>query len=246
MSLCLHVGAEPTTMEYLRTIPTPPRTSTWCPLGHADVVDMVLARFIAAGYQHLSTELGVNVTSRGQRAGDRMFGLMRFKLANDFALAVGIRNTHDKEFALGITIGTMVFVCDNMAFSGDYLAVDRKRVPGIADELPAMLDHAIQVAAPVAKADVKRFDLYKGLAMGDMDLHHLAVEAARQDIIAPNKVLAVANTWAEPPHKAFRSRTMWSGFNAFTEVMKGTNVFNLPAKTHRLTNLFDEYATSLN
>ena len=34
--------------------------------------------------------------------------------------SIGIRNSHDKSMRLGLTVGYRLFVCENMAFSGDF------------------------------------------------------------------------------------------------------------------------------
>ncbi|MBZ5492139.1 MAG: hypothetical protein LAO76_14505 [Acidobacteriia bacterium] len=37
--------------------------------------------------------------------------------------SIGIRDSHDKSIRLGLTAGLRVFVCSNMAFSGDFTPV---------------------------------------------------------------------------------------------------------------------------
>ena len=37
--------------------------------------------------------------------------------------SIGIRNAHDKSMRLAMTVGYRVFVCENMAFSGDFQPV---------------------------------------------------------------------------------------------------------------------------
>ncbi len=37
--------------------------------------------------------------------------------------SIGIRNSHDKSLRLGLTAGLRVFVCSNMAFSGEFTPV---------------------------------------------------------------------------------------------------------------------------
>jgi len=37
--------------------------------------------------------------------------------------SIGIRNSNDKSIRLGLTAGLRVFVCSNMAFSGDFTPV---------------------------------------------------------------------------------------------------------------------------
>ena len=39
-------------------------------------------------------------------------------LSRDFS--IGIRNANDKSMRLALTVGYRVFVCDNMAFNGDF------------------------------------------------------------------------------------------------------------------------------
>jgi hypothetical protein len=54
----------------------------------------------------------------------RMFGVM--DLATGFEgcrFALGLRNSHDKTFRLSICCGVRVFVCENLAFHGDYTPV---------------------------------------------------------------------------------------------------------------------------
>jgi hypothetical protein len=50
-----------------------------------------------------------------------MFGVM--DLSSGFEgcrFAIGLRNSHDKSFRLSCTVGLRVFVCENLAFHGEY------------------------------------------------------------------------------------------------------------------------------
>jgi hypothetical protein len=47
---------------------------------------------------------------------------MRVKSKSD-RLSIGLRNSHDKSMRLALTCGYRVFVCSNMAFSGDFTPV---------------------------------------------------------------------------------------------------------------------------
>ena len=50
-----------------------------------------------------------------------MFGLLEAN--HDFdgiRFAIGLRNANDKSMRLGMVAGYRVFVCDNMAFAGDF------------------------------------------------------------------------------------------------------------------------------
>src|SRR6516165_10913212 len=53
--------------------------------------------------------------------GMKMFGVM--DLSSGFEgcrFAIGLRNSHDKSFRLSCTVGLRIFVCENLAFHGEY------------------------------------------------------------------------------------------------------------------------------
>ena len=50
----------------------------------------------------------------------------------------------------------------------------------------------------------------------------------------------VLQEWRHPRHDAFRERTVWSLFNAFTETLKG-NLTELPKRTEALHGLLDHH-----
>ena len=51
----------------------------------------------------------------------KMFGVLDLETQMDGCrFAIGLRNSHDKNFRLSLTVGVRVFVCSNMAFSGDF------------------------------------------------------------------------------------------------------------------------------
>jgi hypothetical protein len=53
-----------------------------------------------------------------------MFGVLDLEAGFEGCrFAIGLRNSHDKSFRLSCTVGVRVFVCENLAFSGDYTAV---------------------------------------------------------------------------------------------------------------------------
>jgi hypothetical protein len=54
--------------------------------------------------------------------------------------------------------------------------------------------------------------------------------------------MQVVEQWRKPKHEEFRERTVWSAFNAFTEVAKIAPVLELPRRTMRLQGLTDQLA----
>ena len=56
--------------------------------------------------------------------GMRMFGVMDLTTGFEGCrFALGLRNSHDKSFRLSCTAGVRVFVCQNLAFHGEFTPV---------------------------------------------------------------------------------------------------------------------------
>lgn len=103
LKLCLHTGGSEVNMDSVRAIVTPPATETHFPLPHGEFVDSVRTGLAAA---HLEI---VAETHALAHAGNRYFGMLQVKKADmeiaDYSLVVGIRNSHDKKFPVGIVAG---------------------------------------------------------------------------------------------------------------------------------------------
>src|SRR3954453_3957388 len=112
--LMLHRGARPATRDEVAHVVTPDRTKTWVPIPHATLLDGVQAALERAGLTATSESHGLG------HDGDRLFSLLRLadgSAPGDFALTVGVRNSHDQRFPAGLVIGATVMVCDNLSFS---------------------------------------------------------------------------------------------------------------------------------
>ncbi len=73
--------------------------------------------------------------------GMKMFGIM--ELNAEFSgcrFSIGLRNSNDKSMRLALTVGYRVFVCDNMAFSGDFIPLSQRHNNNL------LLQDAISVA----------------------------------------------------------------------------------------------------
>ena len=81
-----------------------------------------------------------------------MFGVLALDIEeNGVRVSIGLRNSHDKSVALGITIGYCVFVCDNLAFHGDFQTVTRKHSKNLvlADVLAVAIERMQRNFAPM-------------------------------------------------------------------------------------------------
>lgn len=66
----------------------------------------------------------------------------------------------------------------------------------------------------------RRIDAYRDCPVPDWTPHDLVIRAMDFRAITPKQVPNVIGEWRSPSHEAFRPQTLWSLFNAFTEVYK--------------------------
>lgn len=239
LKLCLHTGGEEVQLAALSRVRTPAATETWTPVPHDAFVEQVRK---GLGNANLDIVTESHALAKG---GDRYFGLMqiakRGMTAKDHSLVLGLRNTHDKRFPAGLCAGSGVFVCDNLAFSGE-VEEFRKHTVNIFRDLPAKITAAIAGLNAKWQNQEKRFDTYKETGIDKpAHVHDLLVRAFKGGAMPATYLPHVLNEWENPQHDAFKPRNAWSLFNAFTEVYKRTNVAELPARSEKLHLLLDEH-----
>src|SRR6266849_5179295 len=119
--LVLHAGATSIGRQDLLALPTPEATATHKPIPHHRLVEAMVESLAYRRLEVVKDEYAVSSD------GMRLFGFLALNLEHGgIRLALGIRNSHDKSFSLGITVGYRVFVCDNLAFHGDFMPVTKK------------------------------------------------------------------------------------------------------------------------
>jgi hypothetical protein len=104
--------------EELALVPTPLGTDTHRPVPHHEVVNALIETL---GFRHIAVHRSEFAVSDD---GNKMFGLLELEEGfQGCRFALGLRNSHDKSMRLAMTVGYRVFVCDNMAFHGDFTPV---------------------------------------------------------------------------------------------------------------------------
>jgi hypothetical protein len=101
--------------QELAQIPVPEATSTHKPIPHHVIVEGLVETL---SFRHIGV---VNEEFAVSFDGMKMFGVLDLETQMEGCrFSIGIRNSHDKSIRLGLTAGLRVFVCSNMAFSGDF------------------------------------------------------------------------------------------------------------------------------
>lgn len=238
--LVLHCGAETVEREVVDAIATPAPVASqtgrlYVPVPHGLVIDSVKQAVCSTGLAIADEHYALS------RGGSRVFGLLTLAepdaRGDDYALTVGLRNSHDKSFPVGLCLGSRVFVCDNLSFSGE-VDVKRKHTRYIREALPGLINQCVAKLVSHRGQIDQRIEAYKDTAVENpRHLHDLVLRAFKARAIPAKAIPAVVKEFEEPRHPEFRDWSLWSCFNAFTEVLKSHG--DLVARTERLHGVFD-------
>lgn len=202
--------------QELAALHTPPGTLTHRPIPHAEIVQALVETL---GFRRMRV---VHDGCAVSKDGNRMFGVLGIDLEESgVRFAIGIRNSHDKSFALALTVGYSVLVCDNLAFHGDFSPVMRRHTRNVlVQDVVALGIERCQRAFPGMKREI---EAWQGHELSD-DTARLVIYGAfieRSGIALPRHLAPqVHDSYFNPRHEEFRPRTLWSLSNAFTEAFK--------------------------
>jgi len=199
----------------LAQIPVPEATSTHKPVPHHTIVEALVETL---SFRHIGV---VNEEYAVSFDGMKMFGVLDLETQMEGCrFSIGIRNSHDKSLRLGLTVGTRVFVCSNMAFSGDFTPVLAKHTKSfnLVDTLSVGVD-LIQRNFDPMQRQVERWRQAQITDERAKLIFYSAFVDGKLD--APKSLLPeVHRLYFEPQYEEFSPRTIWSLSNAFTSAFK--------------------------
>ena len=232
-TLVLHRGGWEATKADLAAVPVPEPTESYHPVPYGRFVEEIELHIPRFGLTVQSSAFAL------AREGSQMFGVLTCvngKPAADYALALGVRNSYDRSLSVGLTLGSRVFCCDNLAFSGE-VTMHRKHTVNVFRDLPALIYKMLAQVSSMRERTDREIGQMKAFAVEDRLAHHLMVAATRVSILPASRIPLVLEQWLWPKHEEFKPRTAWSLFNAFTEVQKSSSPRAQMEGSLRLTSL---------
>lgn len=231
MTLMLHSGANPVSYDELRAVPAPAGTDTHVPVPHHEIVELL--RYTLGFYGHEIVEEQHAIMPDGSR----YFGLMTLRSSyGNYGDVVGLRNSHDKRFPIGIALGSRVFVCDNLALVGEHI-IKRKHTIKAKRELPGLVTEIVAPLQAQRVAQNQKLLAYQTSPLTDEAADHAILSMYRQDIIGVQAIGRVLKAYDDPPHD-WGKRTAWRLFNAATFALAG-KVAERPELTKSLHEVID-------
>jgi hypothetical protein len=232
--LLLHRGSWEATKADLAAVAVPEETDSYVPVPYSRFVEEVEIHAPRLG---LVIESSAFALARG---GQQMFGVLNLQAPGsegDYTLALGLRNSYDHSFSLGLVAGVRVFICDNLAFSGEFV-LNRKHTANVFRDLPDLVYRLLAQVGPFRERQDREIALWKRHDLLPWMAHHLMIEAVQADAIPVSRLPHVIEAWEKPKHEAFEARNAWSLYNAFTEVQKSRSPRAQIEGNLRLTEVF--------
>ena len=232
--LTLHCGGEVATYDQIGAVPLPEATDTYAPVSHKDLVDKVVE--ITQDILHIKLDkAGYGLGSDG----DHFFGHLRFKnpKANkEMGLCVGVVNSYDKRLKVRIAAGANVFVCDNLAITGD-ITYARKHTTGVWPDIEDAITQNIGGADAAFEQIIEDAERMKMTEITD-DVAYQVMGLLYGRGILQNQMMTIARKqWINPEHKQFVPRTQWSLYNAINSALKKARPGDIMEKHRALHRL---------
>ena len=193
---------------------TPSSTTTWRPVPHIDVIEAVTEVIRAHNWNIEGEKFGLASDGR------KMFGVMELSSSSspEWHRCIGVRNSHDKSFAVGLSAGIVVCVCTNLAFGGTTV-VKRRHTSGIV--LAELIDRAVaSLEDDFLTTESVCEDLKDVYLRDDDEARSCIVRAAELGVINSCDILPVYREFKSPSHEEFAEPTRWSLMNALSEIVK--------------------------
>jgi hypothetical protein len=230
MTMILHRGAVQVSRDTLLRVTPPERQGIYVPMPHHELADAV-QQYLAEGNFEVTGEK--HALSKN---GKKYFGYFELSDQGGYSAVVGFRNSHDQSIAVSAALGSRVFICDNLALSGD-IALFRKHTTNLYAELADKMRAAIAMLPAAIAAQNKDFNTWKerGISLAQTD--YSIGQLYRNGVLNRSQL---GDVFDEFRHQSedHGPRTLWRLFNAVTHVMKSDTetgqIVTLPNRTKKL------------
>jgi|CXWL01.1.fsa_nt_gi hypothetical protein len=233
--LFVHCGAREVSRQELTGIPTPKPSGRWHkPVPHIELVQAIEAALreqqLDIVEEHLAVQ-GQARTSAGKSFdGAAMFGTWLLRARGDLAgfmragqsFALGARSANNNASKVQTVAGLKVFVCDNLAFNGDLITMQKKHT------LNLRLEHEVKQGVLRYCEHMAKFvtetDKAREVELTDVRAKELLYDVFAQGVLPSRFIGEVHGNYFAPQPEwtdvTQHPRTLWALHNSLTRVMR--------------------------
>ena len=222
--LILHCGAQAATRSEINAMPSPvPQGPRHNPVHHGEFLERVEQTLDRYGFERGEAAYGLN------HEGAQLFGVMevvppRIPAMEGASFTLGFRASHNQTLPAALASGSRVFVCDNLAFSGEQV-LRTKQTTFFPQRLPHLLEQMVGELRISYSRQVVQLDSYRQTRINRMQADSAIVSLGRLNVVNWSELGKVVAEYERPSHEehAEGGQTVWRLFNAVTETMKLRN-----------------------
>ena len=211
-------GSRYATLAELQLLDEPPALGTrHRPIPHAQLISTLHVEFDRRGCTIQRERFAID------RFGDKLFGVFNLTVPQritgpDRELSLGIRNSTNETLSIQAVAGTHIFVCDNLAFSGDTFAIRRKNTTGLEldSAITSGFDRFLQQASTL-DAHITRL---QETPLEDTTAKQLIYDAFASKIVPVKLFDDIDELYFRQETPDVAPRTLWGLHNAFTRAFK--------------------------
>ncbi|QTA83848.1 Uncharacterized protein dnl_62680 [Desulfonema limicola] len=238
MTLLAHCDTKRVEESVVLNAPVIDGTNTWNPVHHSELIIALEKSIHNAGMTISKRDYSLSANSM------RMFGLWTLdKADSSMAYSIGIRNSMDKSMAIGITAGTRVFVCDNLAFSGDFIQF-RRHTKNVLEELDMLCTNAVHQMTHNLKefADWHR-KLRTYLVIRER-AELLTFQAMNMGVINPSQFRKFYSLYFDENSPYGDRKDLYGWHEAVTHLLREKNLFSNHSRNRGLNRICNSYMLS--
>jgi hypothetical protein len=227
-TLITHCGGKKVTYQDVWAVQTPQPEGRYHPVDYGELLQMVEDMADATlGLSVKSVELGL------AREGKQMFAAYTFESEGESGLSIGVRSSHDKSLSVGVCAGARVFVCDNLAFSGETMNVVRKHTTNVWGDVRDKVASGLAQAGFAHDLLRHNWEQMKGISLSRDEGFGLLGRALGHDVVKPQQATRALRAWkgefAEESPFPQHGQTLYGIYQSLTEGAKqGSAIHRMP------------------
>jgi hypothetical protein len=231
----------------LATVPAPRPTATWYPVPHIDVADNTISALQDAGYTIKSERWTL------AKSDQRLFGVVDLSLplarwdspGRGASISLGIRSSFDKRLPLAAICGSRVFVCSNLAFSGEVGGKHKHTRNGL-NAFRGIIEDSIRALPAFQAIESARYESYMQTRLTPDQQAAIILALIDSGIVGMRSVRAVLDELKSPTYQDFAGEpTVWTLMNIVTTALRSRSnerVQEFSVQSSRLLKALDGVA----
>jgi len=241
MTFINHCNANRVSESHVAAVPAPDFTPTWHPFSHGEVVRAMDAAVDNIGVGVREREYSMN------KKGTRVFSVWKLDVnGGGTGLTVGMRNSIDKSFGLGLCGGTDVFVCDNLAFSASYVAFKMHTAGLTIETLETFVQEAFATVIGSGRDMIAWQESLQDVWVPKQDYKALVFDMVDNGVFAGGQIQNYLTCLDE--EKALRrghvldgTTSLYNMHGAATRLMRNWSLLRTSEATPKLAEVCDDY-----